>query len=65
MREKTMRLSDEEWKMINEARNKLAHQGYSILPKQVQENYPIDDYTKGAIVGLGMAALLYLLAKQR
>lgn len=65
MRERTIKVSEEEWKLINEAKSALVQQGYSGLPKQVQEEYEVDEYTKGAIVGLAIAALLYLLAKER
>ena len=65
MRERTIKVSEEEWEMINKARNVLAHEGYGSLPKRVQEEYEVDDFTKGAVIGLAIAALLYLLAKER
>ena len=65
MRERTIKVSEDEWEMINKARNALAHEGYGSLPKRVQEEYEADDFTKGAIVGLAIVALLYLLSKKR
>lgn len=61
MREKTMRLSQEEWRKIEEARGLLLKKGYGNLPFQAEP----DEFTKGAIVGLGIAALIYLLSKER
>ncbi|MBU0591581.1 MAG: hypothetical protein ABIJ10_02655 [Candidatus Micrarchaeota archaeon] len=65
MRQRTIKVSEEEWEMLNKARNELVHRGCGSLPKHVQNEYQTDEFTKGAIVGLGVAALLYLLAKER
>ena len=61
MRQKMMRLSYGEWERIEEARNLLLKKGYDNLPFQAEP----DEFTKGAIVGLGIAALIYLLNKER
>ena len=65
MRERTVRISEEEWNMINQARNTLAHQGYNSLPTDIQKEYQLDEFTKGAIIGLALTILLHLLAKKR
>jgi len=65
MRERTVRVSEEEWTMINQARNTLAHQGYNSLPIDIQQEYQLDEFTKGAIIGLALVVLLNLLAKKR
>ena len=61
MREKTMRLSRDEWNGIEEARGLLLKKGYENLPFRAET----DEFTKGAIVGLGIAALIYLLSKEK
>jgi hypothetical protein len=61
MREKTMRLSQQEWEKLDEARGLLMKKGYGALPFRAEP----DEFTKGAIVGLGVAALIYLLSNER
>jgi hypothetical protein len=63
MREKTIKVSDEEYQRILEARNMLAQKGYSNLP--LPEEQKRAEFTQGAIVGLGLAALIYLLTKEK
>lgn len=60
MRERIIRLSEEEYQKLTEARNMLAHKGFERLPVQP----PNDDFARGAVVGLGLALLLYLLSKE-
>lgn len=61
MREKTIKVSEEEYQRIMEAKNMLAQKGYSNLP--LPEEQKRAEFTQGAIVGLGLVALIYLLTR--
>jgi|GEM_PF-4157600 tetrahydromethanopterin S-methyltransferase subunit B len=65
MNYKSIKVSDEEYQMIQKARTELANRGLRSLDghPQVKNNAPSDltNFALGAIVGLGAAALLALL----
>ena len=63
MRERTVKVSEDEYQRIIQARQMLAQNGYSNLPLP-QEQKQANDFTQGAVVGLGIAALIYLLSKE-
>ena len=64
MRERTIKVSEDEYQHVIQARQMLAQNGYSNLPFP-QEQTQANDFTQGAIVGLGIAALIYLLSKEQ
>lgn len=63
---KTIKVSDDEYSMIVKARSELANRGLKSLEslplKKEQLPSNLDTFTLGAIVGLGVAALVALLA---
>lgn len=61
---KTIKVSDEEYKMIKNARKELARRGYQKLPIEPEEAIDVGDFTLGAIVALGALALIHLLTKE-
>lgn len=60
-REKTIKVSEREWKKIKEARETLARNGYQTLPVQPEGD---SDFAYGAVVGLAMAVLIYYLTRE-
>ena len=61
---KTIRVSDEEYAKIIQARKELAKHGYKDLPVNPEDELDISSFTIGAIAGLGALALIYLLTKE-
>lgn len=61
---KTIRVSDEEYQKIIDARKELAKYGYKDLPVSPDEELDLGSFTIGAIAGLGALALIYLLTKE-
>lgn len=64
---KSIKVTDEEYKMIEQARRELANRGLNALdntkiPKNSRPSN-LETFAIGAIVGLGIAALLALLAE--
>ena len=59
-----VKISKEAHEMLLQARNILLRQGYGGLPKQVVKEARPQSFNRGAIVGLGSAALSYLLSKE-
>ena len=60
---KTIRVSDEEYEKINEARQELAKYGHNRLPQETKQDIDLGSFTLGAIAALGALALIYLLSK--
>ena len=61
-----MKLSEEEYQLLQKAKRELARSGTKSLPKGVrreaeQSNFSPADFALGAIVGLGALALLVAL----
>lgn len=65
-----VRLTKEEYSLINQIRDKMAEKG---LPLDVLENKSLEQYlnevkrdslAKGALVGIGLLSLLYLISKK-
>ena len=61
---KTIRVSDEEYNRITNARNELARYGYAKLPQETRKDVDLGSFTLGAIAALGALALIYLLTKE-
>lgn len=61
---KTIRVSDEEYNKIIQARQELAKHGYNRLPQETKDDHDMGSFTLGAIVALGALALIYLLSKE-
>lgn len=61
---KTIRVSDEEYEKIIEARQELAKYGYNRLPQEAKKDIDLSSFTLGAITALGALALIYLLTKE-
>ena len=60
---KTIRVTEEEYQKIIEARKELARQGYAKLPINPEEEIDLGSFTIGAIAALGAIVLIYLLSK--
>jgi len=60
---KTIRVSEEEYQKIVEARKELARHGYGKLPIEPEKELDLSSFTLGAIVALGALALIHLLTK--
>jgi len=61
---KTIRVTDEEYQKIIEARKELARLGYGKLQSiEPERELDMDSFTLGAIAALGALALIYLLTK--
>jgi len=65
-RTRLVKLSEEEYQLLQKARNELAQSGTRSLPERVKEdaekrNISLADFALGAIVGLGALALLAVL----
>lgn len=60
---KTIRVTEEEYQKIIEARKELARHGYAKLPINPEEEIDLGSFTIGAIAALGAIALIYLLSK--
>ena len=58
---KTIRVSDEEYEKITEARQELAKYGYDRLPPEAKKGIDLGSFTLGAIAALGALALIHLL----
>lgn len=52
-----------EYELLLEARETLMRQGYQKLPDEIVERTKVQSFTRGAVVGLALAALLYLLSR--
>lgn len=66
----TVLVTDSEKKMLDKARNEIVHSGLSNLDPEVLEELrtnkiEAEKLTRGAIVALGAACILILLAKSR
>lgn len=61
---KTIRVSDEEYNKIIQARKELAKHGYKDLIFNPGEELDLGSFTIGAIAGLGALALIYMLTKE-
>lgn len=67
-RRRLVKVSDEEYAMLQRARSELLKQGTNILPadlrRELEEHHRTGDLALGAIIGLGALALLsYVLGK--
>jgi len=62
---KSIKVSDEEYEKIVEARKELAKRGVQGLPIKPEEVVDLGDLTLGAIVALGALALIYLLSEKQ
>jgi len=64
-RTRLVKLSDEEYQLLQKAKKALIQNGTNGLPegvrKEVNEKNPISDFALGAIVGAGAVVLLTLL----
>ena len=60
---KTIRVSEDEYGKIIEAKKELAKYGYAKLPLETEEELDLGSFTIGAIAALGALALIYLLSK--
>jgi len=65
-RTRLVKLSEEEYQLLQKAKRELARSGTKSLPKKVKEeveqsNFSLADFALGAIVGLGALALLVAL----
>ena len=61
---KTIRVNEDEYQKIIEARKELAKHGYAgVLPLEQEEEIDLGSFTIGAIAALGAVALIYLLTK--
>ena len=60
-----MKLSEEEYQLLQKAKRELARSGTKSLPEEVREKieqqYSLADFALGAIVGLGALALIVAL----
>lgn len=67
-RTRLVKLSEEEYQLLQKAKRELAKSGTESLPEGVkkeveQGNLSLADFALGAIVGLGAVALLWALIK--
>ena len=53
-----------EYEQLRQAQNTLLQRGYQGLPPEVVRDRNIQSFNNGAVVGLALAALLYLLTKE-
>ena len=60
---KTIRVNENEYQKIIDARKELAKHGYAGLPVDPEEEIDLGSFTIGAIAALGAVALIYLLTK--
>ena len=64
-RTRLVKLSEEEYQLLQEAKRELARRGTKSLPEGVKEKieqqYSLADFALGAIVGLGALALIVAL----
>ena len=64
-RTRLVKLSDEEYELLQKAKRELARSGTKSLPKDVREKieqrHPLADFALGAIVGVGAIVLLAAL----
>jgi len=65
-RTRLVKLSEEEYQLLQKAKRELARSGTKSLPEDVrrkveQGNFSLADFALGAIVGLGALALLVAL----
>ena len=62
---KTIRLSDEQYEKVIEAKTELAKKGYDRLPDDVKKEVEdVGFFTLGAIASLGASALLEIIGRQ-
>ena len=67
-----VKIPKSEYETLMAARTELMRQGFQKLPPQIIENARIkgilqgrkEGFTQGAVVSIGLAALLYLLSKE-
>jgi hypothetical protein len=69
-RRRLVKVSDEEYAMLQRARSELLKQGTNILPedlrRELEVHHRTGDLALGAIIGLGTLALLsYVLGKDK
>lgn len=68
---KMVRIPEDEYDALLEARRELMRKGLDRLPREVLEDDEEDEdeedgnFTMGLLVGLGAAALVYLLTKNK
>ena len=60
---KTIRVNEDEYQKIIEARKELAKHGYAGLNLEPEEEIDLSSFTIGAIAALGAIALIRLLTK--
>ncbi|MDO8537318.1 MAG: hypothetical protein Q7S21_00375 [archaeon] len=60
---KMVKITENEYNMLIQARNQLMHKGYQNIPPEVLRKLNIENFSRGAIVGLGVALLVYYLNK--
>ncbi len=60
---KTIRVNEDEYNKIIEARKELAKHGYAGLPVDPDDEIDLGSFTIGAIAALGAIALIRLLTK--
>jgi len=59
-----VKIPKQEYENLLRARDILLRQGYQNLPQEVIEQTKVQNFNRGAIAGLGIAALLYLLSRK-
>lgn len=62
----SIRIPVENYELVQQARRELARRGYGSLPNKVTQSLDKDTTGKlalGVVIGLGIAALLYLLSE--
>ena len=62
---KTIRVNENEYQKIIDARKELAKHGYAGLPVNPDDEIDFGSFTIGAIAALGAVALIYLLTKDK
>jgi len=60
---KTIRVSKEEYALLDQVRNNLVHNGINSLDKDFrsENDLNVESFALGALVGLGALAVLYLM----